>query len=94
MLARVAGETILPVQFGSDLCKKCGGLKGTVNFINFSTWQGFGELWEQLRKRKYWGDFGNWLTQKYSCDEWESKTPYQRADVVFEFLQEKEEACR
>ena len=80
-----------PWQFGSDLCKKCGGLRGAVTHINFSTWNGFGELWEQLRQRKCWGDFWSWLNQKYSWDEWESKTPSQRADAVFEFLQERAE---
>ncbi len=80
-----------PGQLGSDLCKKCGGLRGAVTHINFSTWKGFGELWEQLRQRKYWGDFWNWLNQKYSWNEWESKTPSQRADVVFEFLHERAE---
>ena len=80
-----------PWQFGSDLCKKCGGLRGSVYYIDFSTWKGFGELWEQLRKRKYWQEFWKWLTRKYSWEEWELKNPSQRADVVFKFLQEKGE---
>jgi hypothetical protein len=78
-------------QSGSDLCKKCGGFKGMVGYIDFSSWKGFGELWEQLRQRKYWGAFWQWLTQRYSWEEWESKNPSQRADVVLEFWKEKGE---
>ena len=75
-------------QSESNLCKKCGGSRFAVNYIDFSTWLGFGQLWEQLRQRKYWRDFWNWLTQKYTWDEWEGKNPSQRADVIFEFLKE------
>jgi len=39
--------------------------------INFSTWQGFGELWGHPKQRKYWGDFLAWLTEKYSWAEWQ-----------------------
>jgi len=78
-------------QSRSDLCKKCGGFKGMVGYIDFSSWKGFGELWEQLRQRKYWGAFWQWLTQRYSWQEWESKEPSQRADVVLEFWKEKGE---
>lgn len=77
------------LEYRSDLCKKCGGLRGDVFYIDFSSWNGFGELWGQLRQREYWGEFWNWLTQKYSWDEWESKPPNQRADVVYEFWKEK-----
>jgi len=59
--------------------------------VDFSSWKGFGELWEQLRQRKYWGAFWQWLTQRYSWQEWESKNPSQRADVVLEFWKEKGE---
>ena len=76
------------LQSRSDLCLKCGGIRGGVFYIDFSTWHGFGELWDQLKQRKYWGEFLAWLTQKYSWAEWEVKTPSQRADVVFEFLHE------
>jgi hypothetical protein len=62
-----------------------------VGYIDFSSWKGFGELWEQLRQRKYWGAFWQWLTQRYSWEEWESKNPSQRADVVLEFWKEKGE---
>ena len=72
-----------------DLCKKCGGVRSAANYIDFSTWQGFAELWEQLKQREYWGEFWAWLTQKDSWEEWEAKTPSERADVVFEFMQEK-----
>ncbi len=75
----------------SDLCKKCGDLRGAVEYIDFSSWRGFGELWDQLKQRKYWGEFWKWLTHEYPWEEWELKTPSQRADVVFEFLQEKAE---
>jgi hypothetical protein len=78
-------------QSGSDLCKKCGGFKGMVGSVDFSGWKGFGELWEQLRQRKYWGAFWQWLTQRYLWQEWESKNPSQRADVNFEFGKEKGE---
>jgi hypothetical protein len=75
-------------QFSSSNCKKCGAFFGHAIHINFSTWNGFGELWDQLKQRKYWSDFWKWLTQKYSWEEWESKALDQRADVVFQFWQE------
>ncbi len=78
-------------QSRSDLCKKCGGFNGMAGYIDFSNWKGFGELWEQLRQRKYWGAFWQWLTQRYLWQEWESKNPSQRADVVLEFWKEKGE---
>jgi len=78
-------------QSRSDLCRKCGGFKGMAGYIDFSSWKGFGELWEQLRQRKYWGAFWQWLTQRYSWQDWESKNPSQRADVVLEFWKEKGE---
>ena len=74
-------------QIGRDPCKKCGSV-GIVHYIDFSSWTGFGELWEQLKQRKYWEEFMKWLTQRYSWEEWESKNPSQRADVVFEFWKE------
>jgi hypothetical protein len=80
-----------PFQSRSHLCKKCGGFKGMVGYIDFYIWKGFGELWEQLRQRKYWGAFWQWFTQRYSWQEWESKNPSQRADVVLEFWKKKGE---
>jgi len=76
--------------FGRAPCKKCGTC-GYVHFIDFSTWAGFGELWEQLKQRKHCGDFLKWLTQKCSWEEWELKNPSQRGDAVFEFWKEKGE---
>ena len=78
-------------RFSISNCKKCGTPIGATIHIDFSTWVGFAELWDQLRQRKYWGEFWKWLTQRYSWEEWESKNPSQRADAVFEFWKEKGE---
>jgi hypothetical protein len=63
----------------------------SVGYVDFSSWKGFGELWGQLKQRKYWGEFLKWLAQKYSWEEWELRNLSQRADVVFEFWKEKGE---
>jgi hypothetical protein len=86
----MAGEPDLSVSIWGGALQETQSL-WLLHFIDFSTWTGFGELWGQLKQRKYWGDFLKWLTQRHSWGEWELKNPFQRADAIFEFRREKGE---
>lgn len=59
----------------------------TVNYIDFSTGGDSGRLWDRGGRRNI-GETLELAHSKYTWDEWEGMNPSQRADAVFEFLQE------
>lgn len=81
-----------------ESCSKCN--KMLPNNNNFSTWEGFGKLWEWSETQSWWGEF----VKKYgelSCDCGcndgymalhfiKPKGNYNFPTTVYEFLKEKE----
>jgi hypothetical protein len=61
-----------------------------VYYIYFSTWK---EFKSSCGRGNIGGGFWQWLTQRYSWQEWETKNPSQRAEVVLEFWKEKGGLC-
>ena len=57
---------------------------------NFSTWEGFGKLWEWAQKQKWWDDF--WWSPNGIGDGTQEDIyfvhPDRFADAVYEYLQE------
>ena len=51
---------------------------------NFSTWEGFGKLWEWAPKQEWWQD---WFGNNY-IRIWYFIDPDRFADAVYEFLKE------
>ena len=65
-------------------CRICGEAGETTNF---STWQGFGKLWEWAQNQGWWEDF--WI---YSNDDngiIDFIHPDRFADALYEFLKDK-----
>ncbi len=64
------------------ICIKCKGLFHALHTSDwfpkafnpdFSTWLGFGKLWEWTSKQEWWGDFWNWIYDK-ECDYYSHST--------------------
>jgi len=78
----------------NGFCRKCNCDKRFPYHIDFSTWQGFGKLWEFVQNRKLISEFLVWFTSRTVAQDygsnwirWELMTPDQRSDAVYEFLQ-------
>lgn len=60
----------------------------TGNSINFSTWQGFGELWEWSKKQEWWYEFWK-IDFGISIIKCELINPNNFANAVYNFLKER-----
>jgi hypothetical protein len=76
------------------VCTKCGSNIKKNSYNNFSTWEGFGKLWEWAQKQKWWGTFCSWLTihkmkevKHYSWIE-QFIHPDRFANALYEYLKE------
>ena len=83
----VAGNNVI----GFMLCT-CGDWYGEFDCgkksIDFSTWQGFGKLWEWSQKREWWGQFVEDTTGigSSSLVDVDCIDPDRFADALYEFL--------
>ncbi|MFH1897053.1 MAG: hypothetical protein ABH886_02255 [Candidatus Desantisbacteria bacterium] len=74
----------------SNVCDKCNNITMDRENDDFSTWEGFGVLWEWAKKQEWWGD----EFQKCSSDMENPITyiyedlinPDRFADAVYKFL--------
>ncbi len=78
---------------------RCGKRCSEKSFKNnnFSTWEGFGKLWEWAQKQEWWiylGFIGNY-TEQFTASEFTHKdciiNPDRFADAVYNYLKEANE---
>jgi hypothetical protein len=43
--------------YGDPRCSKCRQLRSDIPLPDFSTWRGFGKLWEWAQNQEWWSDF-------------------------------------
>jgi hypothetical protein len=76
-------------------CRKCK--QEYVEQNNFSTWEGFGRLWEWSQRQRWWRAFRRKATVRvgdngcdtYEYQEWEHLiNPDRFADAVYAYLKE------
>ena len=66
--------------------------------FDFSTWEGFGKLWEWAKKQEWWLKFGEGLSNKQLCSEISRGlqidesiiNPDRFADALYDFLKGRE----
>jgi hypothetical protein len=77
-------------------CQKCHiASSKPLQKYNFSTWAGFGRLWEWARKQEWWKKFGraHMCSEQivggvsHHCPSYDNIQPDNFADAVDEFLQ-------
>jgi hypothetical protein len=90
-------EIYRPLDLSKPLCKKCG----TQLYLdlrdnnNFSTWEGFGKLWEWCQKQEWWIPRDIWAGYTAYKDHGRYKIgdafihPDRFADVIYRFLKER-----
>lgn len=62
----------------------------SLKFNNdFSTWEGFGKLWEFCQKQEWWENLGNYLDSRTDVPE-SLVHPDRFADAVFSYLKERD----
>jgi len=80
--------------FEAEDCSKCNAYKDTdtVGEHNFSTWEGFGKLWEWAQKQGWWNYMkfiGNY-TEQTTVNEFTHSNciihPDRFADAVYKYL--------
>lgn len=74
-------------------CRLCNK-SSTKTFINndFSTWKGFGKLWEWAQEQKWWADFVSEKMQtkvELQLNTYSIINPDVFADAVYEFMKER-----
>lgn len=70
------------------VCKKCG-TQSTRDFsICFSTWEGFGKLWEWAKKQDWWSYFSVCRIGYYGGINQDFIHPDNFADALYSFLKE------
>jgi hypothetical protein len=80
-------------------CIKCGvqtGDKSDYLIPNLSTWDGFGWVWDRMKKglRVEFICFLDISTDEFSVDnwiEWELKSPRERCNLIWEFKESRKE---
>lgn len=111
-LTEAMGECTHPELFdskayqGRKICRECGRIDSLCHTIDFSTWTGFGKLWEWGQKQEWWesfiieGDFthswGTGLIPSEHEASWitamlDIVNPTNFANALYEFLKEREE---
>lgn len=82
--------------FQVERCKHCGkkdDFLGDYTPNDFSTWEGFGKLWEWTQKQEWWivfCQFESNLSIDTSCIIKRLIHPDRFADAVYEFLRERD----
>jgi hypothetical protein len=103
-LTEAMGECWHTITNDNYCCPLCGELfncpKGfdPEEHINFSTWEGFGKLWEFCQKQEWWENFrvfnhyqdenGEYMESRYDINE-SLVNPDRFADTVYRFLMEE-----
>ncbi len=83
-------ETMWDIVNNQLACEKCLSFWGCGNSnVDFSTWEGFGKLWEWAKQQSWWVDFNVYLAlQDDSIVHYIH--PDKFADAVYEYLKEKQ----
>jgi hypothetical protein len=75
-------------------CLKCSQLF-QINNPDLSTWEGFGWCWERIQIKKeffiWYGEHIKDLTISGPIFRWESKTPRERTNLLWEFKKSRKE---
>lgn len=72
-------------------CVKCNKQIQDLYFIDFSTWSGFGKLWEWAQKQEWWKPFVykvNSIDDVYHISN-SIIDPDRFADTIYSYLKEK-----
>jgi len=97
-LAEAMGECWHESNWGQTNCKHCGRTNDPRYFdfnaqnSSFSTWEGFGKLWEWAQKQEWWtyiGFIGNYTEQNTSVEFLHKDciiNPDRFADAVYDYL--------
>lgn len=72
-----------PYPFDVEECVTCGAIGTELKRMQFSTWEGFGKLWEWAQRQPWWEEF-YWQNSA----EWRCKIvhPDRFAEAIYEFL--------
>lgn len=86
-----------PINNFAPPCSKCNGSPLKLNIL-FSSWHGFGILWEWASKKEWWQKFGDFIYSKYYNGDLDITicmleyfiNPDKFADVIYEFLNKED----
>jgi hypothetical protein len=83
---------------GHFQCAKCGKMEMGFSCkeeeyhsdIDFSTWEGFGKLWQWANEQEWWDDFTD---KNYHCcrTDLDMINPNRFSHMLYEYLEEKDE---
>jgi hypothetical protein len=95
-LTEAMGECWHESDWGQTICKHCRRTNDPRYFDfdeqnkTFSSWSGFGKLWNWSQKQEWWMEFKNWYICRNKVTFEYLIHPDRFADAVYEFLKEME----
>ena len=86
------------INFAPIKCEKCGVKTISENendkFIDFSTWEGFGKLWEWAQQQEWWKEFSYQDSVRYKMakyDPYNIINPDRFSDALYTYLKERDD---